>query len=94
MAIQTIYRELDRARTLIKKQTKADDDQTEEFEEDWTMVEEGLEMEGAHAFETQQPLAGMDQDASRTGGGSLALGGMMLKGIGSQKRTSESARRD
>ena len=88
VAIQTIYRELDRARTLIKKHTKQDDDQTDEFEEDWTMIEEGEEMDAAaHAFEAQQPLAGINQDASRTSGGSLVLGSMVLRGA--QKRPSE-----
>ncbi|KAF7455509.1 Sterol 3-beta-glucosyltransferase [Pyrenophora tritici-repentis] len=92
VAIQTIYRELDRARTLIKKHTKQDDDQTDEFEEDWTMIEEGEEMDAAaHGFEVQQPLAGINQDASRTGRGSLVLGNMVLSGAGAQKRASEPA---
>ena len=95
VAIQTIYRELDRARTLIKKHTKQDDDQTDEFEEDWTMIEEGEEMDAAaHAFEAQQPLAGISQDASRTGGGSLVLGSMVLRGAGAQKRPSEPVHED
>jgi sterol 3beta-glucosyltransferase len=93
VAIQTIYRELDRARALIKKHAKQDDDQTDEFEEDWTLVEEGEEIDtSAHPFEAQSPLVGISQDASRTGGGSLALGSMVLRGA--QKRTSESAYRD
>ncbi|KAH7091030.1 sterol 3-beta-glucosyltransferase [Paraphoma chrysanthemicola] len=93
VAIQTIYRELDRARTLIKKHVKQDDDQTDEFEEDWTLVEEGEEIDvSSHPFEAQQPLAGTSQDASRTGGGSLALGSMVLKGV--QKRNSECAHRE
>jgi sterol 3beta-glucosyltransferase len=37
-------------------------------------------------------LVGISQDASRTGGGSLALGSMALRGA--QKRTSGSAHRD
>ncbi|RMZ72997.1 Sterol 3-beta-glucosyltransferase [Pyrenophora seminiperda CCB06] len=87
VAIQTIYRELDRARTLIKKQTKQDDDQTDEFEEDWTMIEEGEEMDAAaHAFEGQQTLAEISQNASRAGGGSL-----VLRGAGAAKRASEPA---
>jgi sterol 3beta-glucosyltransferase len=45
VAVQTIYRELDRARALIKKHAKQDDDQTEVFEEDWTLVDEGEEAE-------------------------------------------------
>jgi sterol 3beta-glucosyltransferase len=93
VAIQTIYRELDRARALIKKHAKQDDDQTDEFEEDWTLVEEGEDVDtSAHPFEAQSPLVGISQDASRTGGGSLALGSMALRGA--QKRTSGSAHRD
>ncbi|KAF1940755.1 hypothetical protein EJ02DRAFT_406049 [Clathrospora elynae] len=94
VAIQTIYRELDRARSLIKKQTKHDDDHTDEFEEDWTIIEDGEEIDVSHPFEVQQPLAGIKQDASRTGGGSVVLGSMVLKGAGAQKRTSESAYRN
>lgn len=45
--------------------------------------------ESAYAFEAQQALMGITQDASRTGGGSLALGSMVLRGA--QKRDSESA---
>tara|TARA_R110002003_G_scaffold433_3_gene19716 strand:+ start:10554 stop:10868 length:315 start_codon:yes stop_codon:yes gene_type:complete len=93
VAIQTIYRELDRARTLIKKHVKQDDDQTDEFEEDWTLVEEGEEIDvSAHPFEAEQPVRGIAQDASQTGGSSLALGSMVLKGA--QKRTSASAYRN
>ncbi|KAF3049515.1 Sterol 3-beta-glucosyltransferase [Didymella keratinophila] len=77
VAIQTIYRELDRARTLINKQAKLDGDQTDDFEDDWTMVEDGEEVDVA-PFEAQQAVAGMTQDASRTGGGSLVLGSMVL----------------
>lgn len=82
MAIQTIYRELDRARSLIKKHAKQDGDVSDDFEEDWTMVEEGEEFETTsdQNFTIQQPLAGITQDASRTGGGSLVLGSMVLKG--------------
>ncbi|KAH3903828.1 sterol 3-beta-glucosyltransferase [Parastagonospora nodorum] len=93
VAIQTIYRELDRARTLVKKHVKQDDEQTDEFEEDWTMIEEGQDVDvSAHHFEAQSPLVGMNQDAPRTGGGSLVLGSMVMKGA--QKRNSESAYRD
>ena len=95
VAIQTIYRELDRARTLIKKQTKQDDDNSEEFEEDWTIIEEGEEMDGAHPFAMQQPLAGINQDASQMGAGSLVLGSMVLKGAVAKKQAPpEVARRD
>lgn len=93
VAVQTIYRELDRARSLIKKHAKLDGDQTDEFEEDWTLVEEGEEIDtSGYSLGAQQALMGIKQDASRTGGGSLALGSMVLKGA--QKRNSESAQRD
>lgn len=89
--MQTIYRELDRARSLIKKHAKQDGDPTDE-EEDWTMVDEGEDLDAAaYPFEAQQALMGIDQDASRTGGGSLALGSMVLRGA--QKRSSEPAPR-
>lgn len=91
VAIQTIYRELDRARTLINKHAKQDDDHTDEFEDDWTMIEDGEEVDVA-PFEAQQAVTGMTQDASRTGGGSLVLGSMALRGA--QKRTSESTDKD
>jgi sterol 3beta-glucosyltransferase len=88
VAIQTIYRELDRARTLINKHAKRDDDHTDEFEEDWTMIEDEDEVDVA-PFEAQQAVTGMTQDASRTGGGPLVLGSMVMRGT--QKRHSESA---
>lgn len=93
MAIQTIYRELERARTLINKHAKQDDDDdhTDEFEDDWTMIGDGGEVDIA-PFEAQQAIAGMTQDASRPSGGSLVLGSMVMKGA--QKRVSESASRD
>jgi sterol 3beta-glucosyltransferase len=91
VAIQTIYRELDRARTLINKHAKRDDDHTDEFEDDWTMIGDDEEVDVA-PFEAQQAVTGMTQDASRTGGGSLVLGSMVLRGA--QKRTSESVDRD
>jgi sterol 3beta-glucosyltransferase len=58
------------------------------------MIEESEEMDVQHPFEVQQPLAGISQDASRHGGGSLVLGSMALRGAGAQKRVSESAHRD
>ncbi|KAF1361902.1 sterol 3-beta-glucosyltransferase [Lizonia empirigonia] len=90
VAIQTIYRELDRARTLINKHAKQDDDHTDEFEDDWTMIEDGDDVH-VGPFEAQQAIAGMTQDASRTRGGSLVLGSLAVRGA--QKRISESANR-
>lgn len=92
MAVQTIYRELDRARSLVKKHVKQDDDNSEEFEDDWTIIEDGEEVDAPHPFEVQQPVSGISQDASCIGGGSLVLGSVVLKGA--QKRNSESAHRD
>ncbi|KAL5118466.1 Sterol 3-beta-glucosyltransferase [Pleosporales sp. CAS-2024a] len=81
VAIQTIYRELDRARAFVKKLEQQDADQTDESEEDWTMVEEGDDVDGSdEALEAHAALMDRDQDASRTGGGSLALGSMMVRG--------------
>ncbi|CAO2654338.1 Nn.00g110710.m01.CDS01 [Neocucurbitaria sp. VM-36] len=94
VAIQTIYRELDRARSLIKKHAKQDDDHMEEFDEDWTMIEDGEEIDVSHPFEIQQPVTGIYQDASRIGGGSMVLGSMALRRAGSQKRRSESVPRE
>ena len=51
--------------------------------------EEGLDFP---PLESQQPVTGITQDASRTGGGSVLLGSMVLRGA--QKRSSESASRD
>ena len=85
VAVQTIYRELDRARTLIKKHAQ-DDDHTDEFEDEWTMVEDGEEVNAA-PMEAQHAIAGMARDASQPGGGSLALGSMVLRGA--QARGSE-----
>ncbi|KAF2012068.1 glycosyltransferase family 1 protein [Aaosphaeria arxii CBS 175.79] len=80
VAIQTIYRELDRARTLIKKHEKREGD-SDEFD-DWTLVEEAEDLEPPHPFEIQQPVAGMARastEGARLGSGSLALGSMVLK---------------
>lgn len=90
VAIQTIYRELDRARTLINKHAKQDDEHTDEFEDDWTMIEDGDDVHVA-PFEAQQAVAGMTRDTSRTRGGSLVLGSLAVRGA--QKRISESANR-
>lgn len=52
-------------------------------------------MDGAHPFAMQQPLAGINQDASQMGAGSLVLGSMVLKGAAAQKQAPpEVARRD
>ena len=51
-------------------------------------------MDGPHPYAMPQPLAGIKQDASQMGGGSLVLGSMVLKGTAAQKQTSEAARRN
>jgi sterol 3beta-glucosyltransferase len=77
----------------VKRHAKQDGDQSDEFEEDWTMVDEDEEIDvSAYPFELQSPVVGVARDASRAGGGALALGSMVMKGA--QKRTSESAHRD
>jgi sterol 3beta-glucosyltransferase len=91
VAIQTIYRELDRARTLIKKQAKQpgaagdDADQTDDGfggEDDWTLIEDDEEIDVPHPYEVREAVSGMGQDASRMGGSNLVLGSMVLKGAG------------
>jgi sterol 3beta-glucosyltransferase len=79
----------------VKKHARQDDDQTDECEEDWTLVDEGEDIDvSAHPLEAQSPLMGISQDASRTGGGSVALGSMVLRGVGAQKRNAEFTYRD
>jgi sterol 3beta-glucosyltransferase len=57
------------------------------------MVDEDEEIDvSAYRFELQSPVVGVGQDVSRTGGGALALGSMVMSGA--QKRTSESAHRE
>ncbi|KAF2000541.1 glycosyltransferase family 1 protein [Amniculicola lignicola CBS 123094] len=72
IAVQTIYREIDRARTLIKKREKRDED-SEEFEEDWTMIEEEEESDISHPFELQYhgPGLGMGVEGLARQGGSM-----------------------
>lgn len=72
---------------------KQDDDNTDEFEEDWDIIDEGEGIDVPHPYDIQQPVAGLGQDASRTGRGSLALGSVVLKGAGVQKGSMESARK-
>jgi sterol 3beta-glucosyltransferase len=87
-AIQTIYRELDRARTLGRKQvTRPGEDEgepteDEEIENDWTIVEEGAEevdgvarmaLEGLQMQQQpQQPQQQQGEDVAR---GSARTGG-------------------
>jgi sterol 3beta-glucosyltransferase len=94
-AIQTIYRELDRARTQIHKHAKKDNDDTDEFEEDWTIVDDLEEVDMQQPFDMQafqaqqQPVQGMPHDASQLGRGSLALGSMVLKGANTSTQRGE-----
>jgi sterol 3beta-glucosyltransferase len=81
---------LDRARSLIKKHAKQDGDQTDEFEEDWTLIEEGEEVDvSAFPFGVQPPVTGIRQDPPKVGGASTVLGSMVMK-----KRTPESPYQD
>lgn len=88
IAIQTIYRELDRARTLIKKHTKLDDEHTEDFEDDWTLIEDGEDIDMTPSLEGPLSVTGLPVQSANAGGPStLALGSMVLKGAsGGQKR--------
>lgn len=82
MAIQTIYRELDRAKALVKKHAKRDEEPSD-FDEDWTLVEDDAAADTS-SFEIQyQPSANVGEgltDASRGAGGSLAFPSMVVKG--------------
>lgn len=96
VAIQTLYRELERARSLVKKNAKLDDEPSDGCEEDWTMVEDGEAAEVPHALEVQTPppLAGArkENEASKTGKGSVVLDSAVLRGA--PKRSSERASRE
>ncbi|KAF1963360.1 sterol 3-beta-glucosyltransferase [Byssothecium circinans] len=92
VAIQTIYRELDRAKAMVKRHKQQDDDFDDDFD-DWTMIDDD-DGDQLHAYEAGPSVVGMSQDASRTGAGSLALGSMVLKGAGNSRHASESAFRD
>jgi sterol 3beta-glucosyltransferase len=77
---------------LIHKHTKPDDD-TEDFEDEWTMIEEDERLEMSKQYEIQEPIVGMSRastDASRLGAGSsLALGSKVMRGTGAlSKRNS------
>lgn len=74
VAIQTIYRELDRARTLINRHAKQEDDHTDEFEDDWTMIEDGDDVNIARFEAQQEAAAGSSPDAAGEGEGSSGLG--------------------
>lgn len=84
MAIQTIYRELDRAKSLIKKETRTDGDS--EFEDDWTFVDDDNdddEVDSVPQYAVGEAITGMKQlsmDGTQAGSSSLALGSIVLKG--------------
>lgn len=63
VAVQTIYRELDRARSQIQKHTKHDSD-ADEFDEDWTMIEEEENIDTPRVFEMQGSLDFAQQEAT------------------------------
>ncbi|KAF2477933.1 sterol 3-beta-glucosyltransferase [Lindgomyces ingoldianus] len=95
-AIQTIYRELDRAKSLIKKHARRGDG-TDEFDEDWTLIDNYDEVDIPQSFEIEKALAGIHRasiDTSRVGSEPSALGSMVLKGASASKRNSESAYRE
>ena len=89
VAVQTIYRELERARTLVKKHAKKDgDDETDDFDDEWTIIEDEEEVEFGNQAMLNEAAAGMTNPSlDRSGAGTLALGSMVLKGA-SAKRNS------
>ncbi|OCK82777.1 glycosyltransferase family 1 protein [Lepidopterella palustris CBS 459.81] len=81
VAIQTIYRELDRAKSLVKKREKRND-AANEFEEDWTFIDDEEELEMAPQVAGWQSLKHIQNAPldGRAGSSALALGSMVLKG--------------
>ena len=51
-------------------------------------MDEGEKAEVSHPYVVKEPVAGMEQDASRMGGGSLVLGSMVLKEAGKTEKKS------
>ncbi|KAF2273913.1 sterol 3-beta-glucosyltransferas-like protein [Westerdykella ornata] len=90
VAIQTIYRELDRAKALVVKHSRKpgdehndDEDDTVELDDGWMMVSDHPELDVAQADALKEAVAGMQQastEAPGPGGSSLAVGSMVLKG--------------
>jgi sterol 3beta-glucosyltransferase len=87
VAIQTIYRELDRARSQVKKPTKREsDNDTQDLEEDWTIVDDEADFDAASkSFQLQEPLMGMQQAPTDAGTGSLALASIALKAASAKR---------
>ncbi|KAF2743903.1 glycosyltransferase family 1 protein [Sporormia fimetaria CBS 119925] len=88
VAVQTIYRELERAKSLVKKHTKGEhDSSTDDADfEDWTMVEEDeipqMDKHMAESLVMHDAVAGMTQaptGAEHMGSSSLAVAGMVAK---------------
>lgn len=69
---------------MIKKHPKRDDD-TDDFEEDWTLIDDDDEVEIPQSLGVGQATAGSSTDAPGIGGGSLAYASMVLKGGGVSK---------
>lgn len=61
VAIQTIYRELDRARFLVKKHAKQDEEHSDGYEDDWTMVDEDDES-GIGRVDAPLGMSGTEQE--------------------------------
>ncbi|KAF2201677.1 UDP-glucose:sterol glycosyltransferase [Delitschia confertaspora ATCC 74209] len=88
VAIQTIYRELDRAKSLVKKDTTPDGDSLSE--EDWTLIDDNDEEDIVipPEYAIGDAIRGMNQlaiDPSHVGSSSMVLGSMALKGASSSK---------
>jgi len=93
VAIQTIYRELDRAKSLVKKEVKQGDDS--EIEDEWTFVgnNDEDEMVGGEQAMVNQAMADLSLIPidGRLGSGSIGLGGVVLKGAGSVSKDQTTA---
>ncbi|KAJ4303770.1 Sterol 3-beta-glucosyltransferase [Kalmusia sp. IMI 367209] len=82
-AIQTIYRELDRARYLASTQAEREGDPIDDVDEDWTLVDDegDLDISQGEPSLEHQAINGMrlqGEDATQTGSGMLALGGIVM----------------
>lgn len=81
-AIKTIYRELDRARTLVRLRAKVPHEEAnEDIEESWTMVDDESDPElGRRSAEFETMM--LREQAGHT---ARALGSALLKGAGTSK---------
>jgi sterol 3beta-glucosyltransferase len=84
-AIQAIYRDLEYARTLIKKRDGASDDLSDDFEESWTFIGDEGDPE---LFKRMADMEGVSYLASaRQHGGSPVTADIGAKGVSLGKDT-------